>query len=286
MKLFVIPGLPNINAEKVTDTLAAAVNILTECGADVYVDRTKADYIGSAMKTAELQDDGFDAVIAVGGDGTILSAAKTALAWDKPLLGINAGHLGFLSGLERNELGELRKLVSGEFTVKQRMMISAEIVLEESGEKIAADALNEVLIARAEAAKTAEFEVWCGGKIVCIYRGDGLIFATPTGSTAYSMSAGGPVTDPALEAIIMTPVCPHALFARPMVFSSDKSFLVRVRKTNNSSRLYFSADGKTVGELGLDKQLSITRSNKMLKIIELGGRDFYEVFEEKFCSNI
>ena len=284
MKVFVIPGLPNINPEKVITTLREVVNKLTDCGADVYVDSETIEYIDGNMKTAPKINNGYDVLIAVGGDGTILSAAKVAVKWGVPVLGINAGSLGFLSGLERKDMNELCRLVTGDYTVKERMLISTTISVD--GKIVSEDALNEILITKSEFAKAVEFEVWCGEKIVCIYRGDGLIFATPTGSTAYSMSAGGPVTDTELSAIIMTPVCPHALFTRPMVFSPDKCFMVKTRKTNNSSRLYVSADGKVLGELGLDEQLSICRSNKTLRIIELRKRDFYEVFEEKFCSGI
>ncbi|MBQ3048577.1 MAG: NAD(+)/NADH kinase [Oscillospiraceae bacterium] len=285
MKLFVIPGLPNVNAEKVITTLTEVVKILTDHGAEVYVDSESKEYIDSSMKTAPKANSGYDALIAVGGDGTILSAAKAAVEWEVPLLGINAGSLGFLSGLERKELSELHRLVNGDFIIKERMLISTEIMIDDE-KKVSAEALNEILITKSDFTKAVEFEVWCGEKIVCIYRGDGLIFATPTGSTAYSMSAGGPVTDTELNAVIMTPVCPHALFTRPMVFSPDKSFTVIARRTNNSSKLYVSADGRILGELGLEKKLSISRSNKTLKIIELRKRDFYEVFEEKFRSNI
>ena len=288
MKLFLVPGLPNINAERVRDAVAEVCRVLAESGADICIDGTKSDFFDlKGVKYTYLPDETFDTVIAVGGDGTILGAARVAVELDRPLLGINAGRLGFLSGLETDELSRLRCLIDGGYTVKERMMISAELELPDGERRIiGASALNEVLLSRADASKTVEFEVRCENKTVCIYRGDGLIFATPTGSTAYSMSAGGPVTDPDMNAMIMTPVCPHELFARPMVFAPDKVFSVCARRTNHSSSLSVAVDGTPVGALELGSKLIIRRSEKKLKLIDLDGREFYEVFGDKFVGSI
>ena len=157
-----------------------------------------------------------DMIFVIGGDGTILRAAKTALIYDKPILGINAGRLGFLSDIEADDLSVIEKLFGEGCKVEKRSVL--EVIVDEKS----VYAINDVFVTYNEPGKTAELFVECGEHEVCRYRADGILLATPDGSTAYSMSAGGPIIDTTLDAIVMTPVCPHSLISRSVVFSADK----------------------------------------------------------------
>ena len=171
------------------------------------------------------------ALIAVGGDGTILKAARMALPHRKPVLGVNAGRLGFLAGLERHELHLLPKLAAGDYTLERRMLLEVQVAAG-GGESLAYKGfcVNDAVISRFGTPRLAEIAVDCGGGHVLTFLGDGVIFATPTGSTAYNFSAGGPVVEPTFESILLTPVCNHLLFSRAVVFSSQTQFTVDITK--------------------------------------------------------
>ena len=161
-----------------------------------------------------------DAVIVLGGDGSILDAARRAAPLGKPLLGINMGHLGYMTELEMSEISLLSRLVEGNYRIDERSMLSVS-VLSERGVRNESFALNDAVISNGSISRVVDLELYEGGELVSSYRSDGIIVATPTGSTAYSMSAGGPIADPKLACLCVTPVCPHSLSARSLLFRDD-----------------------------------------------------------------
>ena len=219
-----------------------------------------------------------DIMIVIGGDGTILRAARSAILCDVPILGINAGRLGFLSDLEREEIPLLEKLVRGGCRVERRMML--DVV---HGSEVET-AVNDVFLSKIEPGKIVDLDVRCDGREVAHYRADGIVFATPNGSTAYSMSAGGPVLDSGLDAIIMTPICPHSLISRSIVCSGDKILTIRAVCSDSEKELGLVVDGEKRMVLQSDDEISVRRSEKYIRFVNITGRGFYEILNEKMIG--
>ncbi len=219
-----------------------------------------------------------DLVFIVGGDGTILRAAKHAIKYDKPIIGINAGRLGFLSDIEAESLTMIDKLFKEGCPVEKRML------LEVKNGECSKLAINDVYVCKTQPGKTAEFFVECNGHEVCRYRADGIVLSTPDGSTAYSMSAGGPVLDTNLNAIIMTPVCPHSLISCSVVFSPEKTITVGSSFSGGEKNLDVVVDGEKALSIKKGDKLEITASEKPVKFINLSGRGFYEILNQKIIG--
>lgn len=219
-----------------------------------------------------------DIVFIVGGDGTILRAAKFAIKYDKPIIGINAGRLGFLSDIEAESLSEIEKLFKTGCPVEKRTVLEIE-----NGENKTL-AINDVFVSKSVPGKIAELFVECNGHEVCRYRADGIVLSTPDGSTAYSMSAGGPVLDTNLNAIIMTPVCPHSLISCSVVFSPEKIITVGSSLVCGEKELDVVVDGENVFSLKKDEKLTVKCSEKSVKFINLSGRGFYEILNQKIIE--
>ena len=220
----------------------------------------------------------FDAIIALGGDGTMLNAARLAFKYDKPIMSINFGTLGYMSGLENSEISMLSELKSG-FDTEKRMLLDIKVI---RGIEVVASstALNEAVISRRTDGDIASFDLLCDGATVCAYRADGLIFATPTGSSAYAMSAGGPIIDTKLDAFCVCPICPHALGARAMVFSPNS----RLEAVNNNALEngnILLSDGRSVIDLEYGDRVVVTRSDRTLELIKLKKDAFYETLYNK-----
>lgn len=219
-----------------------------------------------------------DIVFIVGGDGTILRAAKHAIKYDKPIIGINAGRLGFLSDIEAESISLLEKLFKEGCTIEKRTLLEID-----KGEERAL-AINDVFVSKSEPGKISELFVECNGHEVCRYRADGIVLSTPNGSTAYSMSAGGPVLDTGLDAIIMTPVCPHSLISCSVVFSPEKLITVGSSFNGSEKDLDVVVDGETAFTLKKCEIIAVKRSEKYVKFINLSGRGFYEILNQKIIG--
>jgi NAD+ kinase len=221
-----------------------------------------------------------DYAIAIGGDGTILRCAKCITNEKTKLLGINAGRLGFMSSLEYGEINQLSRLVNSEYSVSTRMMLDA-VLHTAHGEKCEV-ALNDVVISRAYL-KICNFHVHIDGEFLSDYRADGIAFSTPTGSTAYSLSAGGPIIEPSLEAIEMTLLCPHSLDTRPLLFSPERTVNVTHSAVNHPP-VYVSVDGAEPITFANNDYLEIKRSAKEVKLIDLKRNMFYSAISSKFLN--
>jgi len=216
------------------------------------------------------------ALIAVGGDGTILKAARMALPWRLPVLGVNAGRLGFLAGLERHELHLLPRLASGEFSLDRRMLLEVQIEQDESL-IYKGFCLNDAVISRFGTPRLAEVSVDCGGGHTLKFMGDGVIFATPTGSTAYNFSAGGPVVEPSFESVLLTPVCNHLLFTRSVVFSAQTVFTVDVAREG----LALATDAEPPVSLLPGQRVIVKRAEPEALFIRLKTEHFLDVLAGK-----
>ncbi len=283
MKIAIMPNFGKLHALKTAlkccDILySLGVEVLAEdCFRKEFAEKSFVDFGTAEEISAEC-----DIIIAIGGDGTILTASAYASDHDKPLLGINTGRLGFMASMERDELDGLAKLKTGDYITEERMMLDASLV-RGGGTVSSHTALNDVLIARPYS-KITDYEILTDGIVVSSMRSDGMVFATPTGSTAYALSAGGPILEPETECIQLTPICPHSLFSRTMVFKSSR--VLEVRHFSDDDSVYFSVDGKFSCALKKDESLIIKRSEKKLRLIDVKNHSFFSAVNSKLMNSI
>lgn len=223
-----------------------------------------------------------DVIVVTGGDGTILRCSSAASKFDKPILGINCGTLGFMASLEFTEIEKLRLLCRGEYTVTDRMMLSVE-VKRENGETLSADALNDAVFTKGEDCKIADFEVSKSGSVISSLRADGVIFSTATGATAYSLSAGGPIIEPDMQCIEFSQICAHSLFARSIVFSPDSQLSVHCR-CNGDGHAVLTVDGNKLAKLSGRDIVHIERSRLITRIIDITGGSFFPTVNRKLMT--
>ena len=219
-----------------------------------------------------------DVVITVGGDGTILHAASVSATEGVPLVGINLGKVGYMAEIEPDELSLLDRLFDKNYTSEKRMLLDAKVI--RNGKTVfTAIALNDAVISRGGKLRMSNISLYESDKRICDYVTDGLIFATPTGSTAYNLSAGGPITDPALDCIISTPICAHSLSnSRPIVFNPNAKLKCVI---NTDNEAYFSADGGEEFILKKNDEIEVGKSLLELDLIKLKEGSFYGKLAEK-----
>jgi len=220
--------------------------------------------------------DSAELIIAIGGDGTILHAAKSAALKQLPVLGINTGRLGFMAGLEVDELERLEKLFSGDFEIDSRMMLEVRV----SGNDGVFYALNDAVVSRGSLSRIIDIMVTSNGREVAGYRADGIIISTPTGSTAYSLSAGGPIVDPLLESIGITPICPHSLISRTILFEPNSQISILPHNLQEKEA-WLTIDGQNIVRLESGAEVFVSRSKLKTKLVRLKDISFYEVLKNK-----
>lgn len=265
------------------ESVETVVSHLTAAGVDVSVASSLP--APAAPATHAQHDDhklaaAADLVIAVGGDGTVLYAARHAAPHGVPVLGINRGRLGFLADIRPDDIEDaLTAVLAGDFSSEQRMLLEAEIFRD--GKPVHKGiAVNDIVIKRSEPARMLEYQTTINGCFVNTHGGDGFVAATPTGSTAYALSVGGPIIEPGMDAIVMAPICPHTLTDRPIVIRADST--VDVEMVNKPGTLAeVSGDGVVIGELGVDDRLRIVVAKERVELIHPPGYDYYEVLRNK-----
>lgn len=234
-----------------------------------------------------------DLLIVLGGDGTILEAARRSAVRQTPILGINLGRVGYMAELEMGELDMLSHLFDrvmadgykpAEYFTETRSMLHVEVVNTEGEVRQRMYGLNDAVITNGSVSRIVDIELSENGNPVTTYRADGLIVATPTGSTAYSMSAGGPVTDPRVKCFCVTPICPHSLAARPMIFPDDSVLEIR-NICQREKMLYLTVDGRTNCELYRGEVVRITRSPLETRLIRLKSCGFYNRLRLKMAEH-
>lgn len=220
-----------------------------------------------------------DLAVVLGGDGTFLSAVRLLGGREVPVLGVNLGSLGFLTEIALEELFQtLDDLEADRARIEPRMMISA--VIEKKGVAVeSADVLNDVVVNKGTMARISDLEVSVGGAYLTTYRADGLIVATPTGSTAYSMSAGGSIVSPGVPAFLLTPICPHAMTQRPIILPPDREIAITVGKKNGD--IYATLDGQVNHELEEGDRVLVSRSDLTVMMVCSPTRDYFSVLRSK-----
>ncbi len=273
--------LPNFTREKTRDVFNNTISYLKKYNLDYYFDKTSFQSSSLDINKDKIIDNIFentDLILVIGGDGSFIHAAKDAAVHKKPVLCVNAGNLAFLAGLEGNEVGLIEKLITGEYTSDRRMML--EVILKENGnEKLLGYCLNDIAVARFGDIKLIDLEVYCNNKKINCYRGDGVIVSTPTGSTAYSLSAGGPVIDPDLSCITLTPICSHSPLNRSFVFN-EKS-VITIKSPISSQKIGLSTDGDKSLELNDNFEIVIRQSCYYAEFIRIKSDEFFDVLNSK-----
>lgn len=228
--------------------------------------------------------DGVDLVIALGGDGTLLTAARGVGDRLTPILGINVGSLGFLTEVVVDEFHQaLDEIVKGKYQWEDRMNVQAEVIRD--GKSVGKfTALNDIVINKGALSRVMELTMWADDHYLAVYTSDGLIVSTPTGSTAYSLSAGGPIVNPLMEAIIATPICPHTLAVRPMILAPDQVFTVELwggHSIHGEPEIKLTVDGQIGFGLESNDRIEFRKSERKTRLVLSGNRSFYEVLRQK-----
>lgn len=279
IKVGIVPNLTREKAESVTYAVADTLNRLN---IEYFFEPDTKTVFGNRFTYTENLYEEADVVIAIGGDGSFIHTAKQCAIASKPVLCINAGNLAFLAGVEANELELLNSLLNGNYVKEKHMML--QCFLECGGaRKTLGYCLNDIAVARGKSFNVLNFNAYCDGKIVNFYRADGIIVSTPTGSTAYSWSAGGPVIDPALQCIIMTPLCTHSPLNRSMVFNSSSTISITA-PNNHGKDIVISLDGETNFELPENGEVIIEKSDISAEFIRIKSDEFFDVLNRKLTQ--
>ncbi len=239
----------------------------------------KSGYNITYHRGAELYPNA-DMVIVLGGDGTILESARRALMQNIPVLGINFGRVGYLAELEMSELSMLDGIIEGNYNIDERSVLNCEIYGVDGAIRGGCAAINDAVISNGSISRIVDLELYDGDTLVTSYRSDGLIIATPTGSTAYSMSAGGAIVDPKLSCICVTPICPHSLSARPLIFPDSADLSVK-NVCQREKMLFMTLDGRANFELYRGETVRFSKSETYAKFVSVKARGFYSKLRQK-----
>lgn len=220
-------------------------------------------------------------VITIGGDGTIIHKAKYAAKFSKPILGINLGKIGFVAGLERTEISKLKLLIDGKYKIEKRIMLSINIIGNDNTKRFYA--LNDVVISKDIYSGLVDLDVTLNDSKITEYSADGIILSTPTGSTAYSLSAGGPVIEPSLDCILLTPICQHSMFSRAIVFNGNAKIKIN-SKTRGKNKVVLSVDGGKPIPINDKDLITIEVADIPVSLIKLKNQNFYEILNSKLSG--
>ena len=275
---------PNPGKTSANEIALRAAQILMNHGAAVLMceqPRTSCSTAGVVYLPLEECLEQADVILTIGGDGTILHEANLSLRYAKPILGINLGRCGFLATCEVSEMeAKLSAVARGEFSVDNRMLLYVRVLGHDGWE---GHALNDVVVTKGRLQQAIDFSIYCDDILVEHYRGDGVIVATPTGSTAYSLSAGGPVIDPVVHCISVTPVSAHSLTARPMIFSSESKLEI-FGCGRREGKACLTVDGGVGIMLPRGSRVTVKKSSRVTKLIRFGKSPFCETLQKKLSE--
>lgn len=271
------------SADGIIETIEHVTQLLRKRDIEIVFCQDCADFSGNdSITTQEMAEfgSGLDLVIAIGGDGTLLRAAHLIRNNNIPLLGINRGHLGFLADIPVEDIpGHLGAILDGNFLEEERFMLHSE--LSRGDERIiTGDALNDIIIQKWNTARLVEFDTYINDNFLLTQRSDGMIVSTPTGSTAYALSGGGPIINPTLDALLLVPICPHTLSIRPIVLDGDSKIEIIVGKRSiDQARL--TCDGEIVSELQPEDRIHIHKAEQPIRLIHPAEHDHFSILRAK-----
>lgn len=262
---------------RAVETLRAVVAHLAAARCALLADAETAGLFDTQVRAGDPA--AADLVLVIGGDGTLLHTARLLAPHGVPLVGINAGRLGFLADIRAEEIAaSLDAVLSGNFIEEPRAMLRAAVT-RGGGAGWSGTALNDVVVQKCDAGRLIEFETHVNGSYVCRHRADGVIISTPTGSTAYALSAGGPILHPGLDALAIVPICPHTLSDRPIVVTGDARIEIRMRDSETEAQVVL--DGQDHTQLGAGDRVLIERSGPPARLLHPAGHDYYRLLRQK-----
>ncbi len=268
---------------RVAETVHELGMLLQKRGCEIMLEHATGQLLTTRdLPCASLDEIGrnCDLTIIVGGDGTLLAAARTLVEYDIPILGVNLGRLGFLVDISPDDMEErINEILDGEYEEEHRILLNAEVQHKDSPPS-ESDAFNDVVVHKWEVARMIETETWVNGRFLNSMRSDGLIVSTPTGSTAYALSGGGPIIEPGVNAILIVPICPHSMSYRPIVVNGDSEIEIFV-KENMHSHAQVTCDGQiNLGLVSGDKIL-IRKKDKYIRLIHPRQHNHFEILRAK-----
>lgn len=273
----------NIEKDPTLQETKKMVDFVLKKGCEVYVSENFSDVHPDVIATSSSEMyKSVDFVVVIGGDGTILRVARSAAIFDTPILGINFGTLGYLADVEKiNAIDAIEKVLNGDFTIENRMMLEPYVERGCVSHEINL-ALNEVCITNSVCSRMIKLSVEVNGEYFDTFRADGIIVSTPTGSTAYNLSAGGPILSPHTELMTITHICPHTLYARPFVI--DGNDVVRIRVQSNYNNVQMSCDGQSTVQMKNNDVIIVKKSRYVTRIIKTTNMNFYDILRRKMVE--
>lgn len=273
--------IPNLKKENAVPTAQRAAKTLRDAGARVLLPASVREHFCEVEENFAEDARAFalcDVIVTVGGDGTILHAARQSLGYDKPLLGVNIGRMGFLATVEAYEMEKLGRLVRGEYILDKRAILSVSV---NGQNRFHQTALNDVVISKSGISQTVDVEIFCDDILVNRYQGDGVVIATPTGSTAYSLSAGGPVLDAHIAGLVVTPICAHSLHSPSMVFSAGRRLRVLLSSPLGPHNALLCCDGRSPETISCHDTVDVALSDKYISLVCFNEADQFEAIDKK-----
>ncbi|QSZ26501.1 NAD(+)/NADH kinase [Aceticella autotrophica] len=276
--------VPNIHKDKDLETTKILVKWILEHNGLPFLNEiiaSKIEYPEYGKDSIEIYKE-CDCLIVLGGDGTILNIARQCAPYSTPILGVNLGHLGFLAEVDSNNIfAAMEKLYNGEYTIDKRMMLEASIIKNDM-EIVKFRALNDIVVTRGVFPHMVRLEVYVNDQYLDTYLSDGVIISSPTGSTAYSLSAGGPIVYPNLELLIITPICPHALHSRSIIVSSNDKVKLKIADENQD--IMVTTDGQQGYKLNSRNLVYIKKSSKYTNLIKIENTNFFDLLRDKLSE--
>ncbi|KYH29824.1 MULTISPECIES: NAD(+)/NADH kinase [Clostridium] len=265
----------NINSSKFIDEniIENIINKITQSikGVEVKIYRDSIDL--DRIKSKEL-----DMIIVLGGDGTILRTARTVARFEVPILGINMGHLGFLTAVEILEIEKaIENIGKGSYTIEDRMMLQCEINID--GNTKLYNSLNDIVVSKGTLSRILNYEIYINDKFYTSFNSDGVIISTPTGSTAYALSAGGPIVYPTLDVISLIPICPHSMHMRSIILESSSKISIIVNSKNE--QVFLTIDGQEAIDLEKCRRIEVKKYSFKCKLVRINGYNYFEVLRKK-----
>lgn len=271
--------IANVRKELTKGVVEEIIGWAGKNGLDSFICEELTPLVGHKEKSLSREELGktSDVLISLGGDGTMLASARAVGQHQTPILGINLGGVGFLTEINSNDLGNaLNKLKSGDYFIEKRMVLESEV---EGVGKLDQYALNDVVLDKGEVARLFLLHLYLQDEFICSYSADGLIISTPTGSTAYCLAAGGPIINPRMNAIIVSPICPHTLASRPIVFSENETLKVVVELSSRHAVL--TIDGQVAFNLKSGSSVSVRKAKHWVNLVKFRDRSFYDILRTK-----
>ena len=276
MKNIVI--IPNMSKSKADEVVYLIVDKLVEMGLKLYSARKYEQYFSKNVEMYDEFPSCVDLIIVVGGDGSVLDASVIAIEQDIPLIGVNLGKVGYLSEVEPDNLDLFKCLLTGEYAIEERMLLSLSVVTDTEERLVMRHAVNDVVVSHDSYLGIAGFKIENSKGESVKYRADGIIFATPSGSTAYSLSAGGPVVASNVETILVTPVCPHSFFNRSILFNASDSITLT---NTGDGELNVSIDGRNITKLSSGDKCRVSASEKKFKMLTFSEDNMFSTLFKK-----